>query len=417
MAHRRRYAPDMERGLWGWVLVLAIGLAPAVLVPMTWTLHGPVQWMVVVRSYPVPVLAVETMAIVAALATGLVETLRRVRLPRPALVAAALLAMVMVGTVPFAPVPPVAATFTAIWVIHIFFGLSVAHLAGRIFAPLDLVRGYGIGFALFCGLLFVFLVQVRDPNFNWTFDLPAFSHVRIFGHYAAPVAGLAAGLMALGRTRGQWAAAFALATLALALVLWTGSRGALIGVAAGVGAGLLFAPPVRHLRAWGGIAAALAVAWLSVASLPAPAPTMGSARIVAATVKSGDRTTGRTQLWAHVAKAAAKRPIFGHGEGQMYSVARFADLFHPHNIILQFLLAWGIVGLACAGTLAFYFARESIRLVRAGADELVPPFIAMVALAVPSLVDGSLFHLVPLSIFAACAGLIGSRMLRQPARA
>ena len=101
----------------------------------------------------------------------------------------------------------------------------------------------------------------------------------------------------------------------------------------------------------------------------------------------------------------------------MYYVARFSNLFHPHNIILQVLLAWGIVGLACVLTLGFYFARESIRLVRAGADELIPPFIAMAALAAPSLIDGSLHHLLPVSIFAACAGMMGSKMRRQPAEA
>lgn len=397
------------------MLALAIGLAPVVLVLLTWSPVGPEPWMIIARSYALPVLVMEVVAILVALVTGLVETIRRIRLPRPAAVAAAVLVLVMVGTVPFAPVPGVAATFTAIWVIHIFFALSVLHLTGRFFAPLDLVRSYAIGFALFCTLFFLLLAQVRDPSFSWSYDLPAFSHVRIVGHYAAPVAGLAAGLMALARTRTGWAAAFALATLACALALWTGSRGALIGIAAGLIVGLLFAPPMRRRRAWGGLIASLAVAWLAVSSLPAPAPNMGSVRIVASTVQSQDKTTGRAELWPHVAKAVAKRPIFGHGEGQMYYVAKFFDLFHPHNIILQVLLAWGLVGLACILTLAFYFARACIRIVRSGVDELVPPVIAMAALAVPSLIDGSLFHLLPVSIFAACAGMIGSRLQRQPA--
>lgn len=403
----------MEQRLWGQLLALAIGLAPVMLVLLTWSPAGPEPWMILARSYALPVLVMEVAAIMVALVTGLVETIGRIRLPRPATVAAAVLAIVLVGTIPFAPVPGVAATFAAIWVIHIFFALSVLHLTGRLFAPFDLVRAYGIGFALFCGLFFLLLAQVRDPAFSWSYDLPAFSHVRIIGHYAAPVAGLAAGLMAVAQTRARWAVAFALATLACALALWTGSRGALIGIAAGLIVGLLFAQPMRRTRAWGGLVASLALTWLVVSSLPAPASNMGSARIVASTVQSQNRTTGRTGMWRNVVKAVAKRPIFGHGEGQMYYVAKSADLFHPHNIILQVLLAWGLIGLACVGTLAFYFARESIRLVRSGADELVPPFIAMAALAAPSLIDGSLFHLLSVSIFAACAGMIGSRMLPQ----
>lgn len=404
----------MGQRLTGQILVLAIGLAPVVLALLTWSAQGPGPRMFLVKTYAMPVLAVEAAVIIVALVTGLADTIRRVRLPRPAAVAAAALALVMVGTIPFAPVPADAAMFTSFWVIHLLFGLSVMHLAGRFFTPVDLVRSYAIGFALFCGLFLFLLAQVRDdPSFNWNAGLPAFAQVRIVGHYAAPLAGLAAGLMALARTPLRWALAFAVATLACALALWTGSRGALIGVAAALAAGLLFAPPMRRVRAWGGLVAGLALAWLAVSNLPAPAPNMGSARIVASTVQAKDRTTGRAAFWPQVAKAVAERPVFGHGEGQMLYVARVASLRHPHNVVLQVLLAWGVVGLAAIAILAFYFARATLHLVGSGADELVPAFVAMTALAVPSLIDGSLFHVLPVSIFAACAGMIGSEMLRR----
>jgi O-antigen ligase len=406
----------MERWGWGRGLALAIGLAPVVLAAITWSPGAPEPWTIVARKYALPVLAMEVVAILAALATGLAETIRRIRLPRPAAIAAAVLGLVMAGTVPFAPVPHVAATHTALWVIHAFFALSVLHLAGRAFTVSALAWSYAIGFGLFCLLFFGLLAQVRDPGFHWNHYLPAFNHIRITGHYAAPAAALATGLMALARTPARWAAAFAVATLALALALWAGSRGALIGAGAGLVAGLLFAPPMRRPRAWGGFAAGLALAWLTMSALPAPGPNMGAERIVAATVRTADATTGRTGLWANVARAVAKRPVFGHGEGQMPYVAKFYTAFHPHNVVLQLLLAWGMVGLTCAVILAFYFAQASIRLVRSGADELLPPFLAMVALAVPALVDGSLFHLLPVSIFAACAGMVGARMPR-PARA
>lgn len=414
---RRGYASGMERRVWGQGLALAIGFAPVVLAAMTWSPGVPEAWTIPARNYALPVLVMEVVAILAGLATGLVETIRRIRLPRPAAIAAAVLAIVMVGTVPFAPVPQVAATSTSIWIIHVFFGFSVLHLSDRAFTIPSLIQSYAIGFALFCALFFTLLAQVRDPEFHWNHYLPGFNHIRIVGHYAAPAAALAAGLMALSRTPARWAAAFGLATLALALAFWTGSRGALIGAAAGLIAGLLFAPAMRRTRAWGGFAASLALAWLAVSALPAPGPNMGAERIVSSTVRSTDMTTGRTQLWAHVVKAVAERPVFGHGEGQMPYVAKFHTAFHPHNVILQVLLAWGVVGLASVVILAFYFTRESIRLVSSGHDELVPPFLAMAALAVPSLIDGSLFHLLPVSIFAACAGVIGSRMLRPLAEA
>ena len=119
---------------------MAIGLAPVILAALTWSPADPEPWTIIARTYALPVLVMEVVSILGALASGLVETIRVIRLPRPAAVAATVLALVMMGTVPFAPAPQVAATSTAIWAIHVFFALSVMHLAGRFFTPADLLR-------------------------------------------------------------------------------------------------------------------------------------------------------------------------------------------------------------------------------------------------------------------------------------
>ena len=90
----------------------------------------------------------------------------------------------------------------------------------------------------------------------------------------------------------------------------------------------------------------------------------------------------------------------------MATVAPFYTMVHPHNVVLQVLLAWGIVGAACILVLAAAFAIFALRRVRALQGWLVPPFLAMTALAIFSAFDGTLYHALPLSLFAACAGLI-----------
>ena len=90
--------PAMGARRKGQVLALAIGLAPVILVALTWSPRGPEPWMILARSYALPVLVVEIATILTALFTGLVDTIRRIRLPKSAAVAAAVLMVVMVGT-------------------------------------------------------------------------------------------------------------------------------------------------------------------------------------------------------------------------------------------------------------------------------------------------------------------------------
>jgi hypothetical protein len=72
-------------------------------------------------------------------------------------------------------------------------------------------------------------------------------------------------------------------------------------------------------------------------------------------------------------------------------------------------MAWGVVGLACVAVLVIWFLMRSLPAVRRDQTELLPPTLAMLALAIMAMFDGALFHVLPVSIFAACAGIIASR--------
>jgi O-antigen ligase len=198
-------------------------------------------------------------------------------------------------------------------------------------------------------------------------------------------------------------------TVGFAFALWTGSRGSVVGVVGAMVLGLVLFPTMRRLLVWGGAALSLVLGALIASLLPAHGELMGVGRTVTQTVDSGDLSTGRTQLWRNVIGAIEKRPVFGYGEDQMSTVAPFGTLGQTHEVFLQVLLAWGIVGLACVGVLAIWFLARSLPTIRREGSELLAPIMAMFALATMATFDGALFHVLPVSMFAACAGMIASR--------
>jgi len=383
-----------------------IGFAPVLLLLLTWAPGGDwVAWQLLVRSRSLAVIGAELFVIVVAVREGLFACLARQRWPKAALAAAAVLFAVALATAALAPNPPEARTLTAFWIVHALFGLSVFHLCGRQLGPADLIRFYLAGFVLFTALFALFALQVPDPaRFNWTKALPAATHIRHFGYYAAAMIGLCAGLMAVAERRSAWSAAFAVSALASGLAFWTGSRGTIAAAAGGLIVGLVIVPAVRKVRCWAGAIGSVGLGAAIVYWLPSPAANMGFARTLEAS--AGDNVaTGRTEMWRIVLEAIRERPLFGYGEGQMHDVATYSTMIQPHNVVLQTALAWGAVGTLCLLVLALAYARHVLPAVRSDGT-LAAPFLAMAMLAAFSGFDGALFHPLPVSIFAACAGLL-----------
>jgi hypothetical protein len=401
----------MGRAAKRYIVPYVVGLAPALLVALTWTPDG--DWSplkIVIRNYSAPIIGAELFAIMVALAEGLPRALARWTWPRPVTIAAATLLVIALVTAFLAPARGNAVLLTAYWLIHVLFGVAIFYLCGRVFEPADVVRAYMVGFAVFVAEFVLYLIMIPDwHSFNWKGGFMAFGHIRHAGYYLAAMAALGMGVMAAARGRGEWLWAWASASAAVGAALWTGSRGAALAIAGTLVIGVLIIPAMRFFRAWGGGFAALAVGlgvvWLAPA---APSYLMGLSRAVEQTA-SGDVTTGRTIIWEGVIGAVRERPLFGYGEGQMRIVAPYSTMVQPHDSILQMTLAWGVVGLLCALIIAFAFARRAIPAVRREEGPLVPAFMAMTAIAVLSLYDGSLYYALPQSIFAACAAAIASR--------
>ena len=387
-----------------------VGLAPALLVILTWSPSS--DWTIFKlfhRNFAAPIVGAELVVFLIAAREGLLKSLPRWNWSRPALIAILILVAIAAATTYFAPVRLWAGRLTAYWIIHGLFAVSILYLCGRLFQPADLIRAYLVGFAVFVGLLLIFLFQIPDlTRFDWKNSFLGFTHIRHAGYYTAAVAGLAIGVMSTSRSRGEWAFAFTCSSLAILIALWTGSRGAVLAVVAAFIAGLILVPAFRNLRGIGGGVSSLALAAAAASQLPVYHYLMGASRMVSQTA-SGDVTTGRTVLWGMVIDAIRQQPLFGYGEGQQKVVATFFDIAQAHNFFLQVALAWGLVGLAGVLVLAIGYARRAVPVVQSEDGAVVPAFMAMAVLAVLSLYDGSLYYALPQSIFAACGAIIASR--------
>jgi hypothetical protein len=393
------------------VVPYLFGFAPVLLVAFTWSPSG--EWSgaeLIVRAYTLPVIGAELFAIVVALREGLLRAMRQWRWPRPVLAATAVLLLIAVATAVTAPSKIGAIILTIYWIIHASFALAMTHLADRLFKPRDLVRALMAGFAVFTAVFFAYLAAIPDwQAFDWKYGFMAFSHIRHAGYYLGAMAALGLGAMAVAGRSGERLAALLLASLAFGMALWTGSRGAALAVVGSLVIGIVLFSAFRAVRTWvtalAGMAAAVAVVRIAPA---APSNMMGLTHAVQQTT-GGDVTTGRTAIWTNVIHAIEKRPVFGYGEGQMSTVAPTANLAQPHDVLLQFALSWGLVGLFCVAIIGIAYAVRAIPSVRREQGALVPIFMAMTAIAILSLYDASLYYALPQSIFAACGAVIASR--------
>jgi O-antigen ligase len=396
-----------------YLIPLLVGFAPALFALMTWSPHGPTQAREIILATAPSVLVAELFTIVIALREGIVASWRELRPPTVALVALGLWIAVALGAAAFvAPSRDESLARTAIWMLHFAFGFSVAFLAGRMFRPMDMVWGWFAGFVGFALVFITFVLTIWGRPFDWTGGLPAAQHIRHLGYYWAAIAAMAFGVMAIAGDRRRYGAAFGVAFLALALSLWTGSRGPIVAVAGAMVVGLAMFPMMRAARAWGGAGLSMILAIAMVALLPAPANNMGLARTVIATTQH-EVSTGRVSIWKQTVHAIEARPVFGWGEGQFRWVAPFYSMQQPHELVVQILLAWGAVGLLLLIVCGFYFARRAIPVARADESALAAPFLGMTAIFLFALYDGALYHLLPVSIFAGCAGLIASRWVSK----
>jgi O-antigen ligase len=382
-----RAAEEAKAAVVGGLVAWSFGLALPLLFVLTWAeAFSPLQQMA--RAYALPVLAVQLAIIVASLAEG-------VRLGRPQWIPLALLCALLVhawiGAIGSALLLP-SLLRTGIWTVQLAFGFAIANLWRHGMLDLGQFRTAVLtGFVLFFALLAAFVATTEQTYEERIFSLPAFGNVRWFAYYATVAVGLAAPGLLSGDRRS-----LVLAAVAFAAMYWTGARGGFFAAGAGLaGCAVLFAA-FREWRVWLRLLLCAAAGCALGAGLAALIPFEGQGLDELAQVSDSLRVA----IWKDTLEAIGQRPWLGWGEGQFRHV--FRDVWpvaQPHNLVLQVLLAWGVLGGVLLLALAAWAAP---RFLRATGAESAPFQCAALMLAAYSMIDGALYYAHSLALFALC---------------
>jgi O-antigen ligase len=381
--------------LGGKLISWAFGFAPVVMFLLTLDVHSSIPARLI-KIYAWPVVAVELAVIVIAFVEG-------ARVKQPRLVVALLLAFAVLAwwTAATAANPVISLLRTGLWTVHLLFGWAIFQL--RFIDAEGAAHGFLAGFATLAILLAAYVGQLVPPaGYDWIDGLPGFGNVRPFGYYAAAAAAMCFGLVAL--TRRRWWLWGGVSAIAFAMTFWTASRGPFWALIGGLSVMAANFPAARSLRAAGLTIGAALMGFALATALPSiPGEPLSRFGML--------HGNGRVEIWAAAVEAISVRPWFGYGDGHVFHAhwaGRDGRVVHAHNLVLQVLLAWGFVGAALLALLGFMLGRVVVRQGKSD-PSLMPVLAAAIVLAANSLVDGTLYHIHPTSIFAMGIGLAAGR--------
>lgn len=258
-------------------------------------------------------------------------------------------------------------------------------------------------------------VTPLSPGFDWIGQLPGAPNVRNLGYEAVVVAVIGSLYRPAGASAAVTLLLRAAAVAAWWLIFWSGGRGALLATVATLLVALLAAAPGGRRRQLAEVLLLMAIgAALSLLHTP-PNPAFGFWRAIgfdpsADGMAASDVSTGRFAIWSESVRAIGAHPLLGIGEGRMKTqfVSAMGTYAHPHNVILQAPLAWGLPAGAVflfAVTLPLWRAG---RRVAARASITAPATAAAAAalvLTAHALLDGTLYHPRPVVMFLVAAAV------------
>ena len=333
--------------------------------------------------------------------------------------------LIAVLSVALSPHPYIALTRQFVWIEAGLF-LVLAYAFFRAFPQrremiLRLIWIGGLAYGL---LLLAYLYQIGIGTFGDDPPRapPAFGNVRHFGYYLAIV--IVAGMAPTLRREFKWNslagwALFAGLVFVWSMAAWAGGRALYLAL----GLGFLILVFLRRLPRPGllagfAIAAVLAGGLLSLL-YPLPSASYGFLRILGIegpgfSADLNTLSTNRILMWQTALQAIAQRPFLGFGADLFpFEVGSFFSVFaQPHNFIIQFLLAWGMAGALAMLIILSFSVRRAIGVGTqgsgAGPAVRTTAGAGVIVLLCFGLVDGTLYHQVPLSMFLVFLALAAS---------
>lgn len=184
-------------------------------------------------------------------------------------------------------------------------------------------------------------------NEDWISRIPGVTNVRWTGFYWLAI--VSAGFVFVGNNRAKSnILSLIFGGFGLTMLFWTGTRGGLIAIIAGLLISLIL---VRNYRKFilGYLIGSLALAVSINTLLPIPHPQYGIERIFGkiSNYEDSDKLgSGRITLWTESLKLIAERPVAGHGIDQFQFMGpKLTRGFKgPHSFPIQILFSIGLLG-------------------------------------------------------------------------
>ena len=368
----------------------------------------------ILRQLNAPFVVAELLVIGTAVRRGFRAQAAMAALDRPARLALLFfLSTFWIGGVFVSTAAPFATLFNLTYAVHALFLGAVAHLGQGV------TREQAAAFlrVLVIGLLaFAAFIAVRFLNppagrpigtISWQFAVPGFISVRLFGAMVAPWAAIA---IYLAVKRGdeplyrRWI--YLACIITSAMVVWSGTRAAVLGLIVAGGVALILDKPRLRARTVLPTTAAVVMGLILAYGLLPYNDT--DFWLIVPTDFAGDAdqlASGRLQLWLATWDAFLTVPLFGAGPGATAWILPGSVVPHiqPHNFVLEFLLNWGFLAALAACYLLAITVIAAHRAARRATDA-VPFVLAADCLLTMAFVDG-IFHFAQhLMMWAACMG-------------
>lgn len=395
-------APDTIRlSLYVW-LGLTLGLVMPVLAATlfpTYMHQMQPSWLEWMRLLELPFIACELAVIVAAAKNGHSDEVLLRAMPRDIILALVLLSVgLCVSSLLISKNVPVSVFLSITTIVHLRFGSAIYHFARKadyngVVALLPLL---GLGLVALSVLTWCRFSFPPPPQtvpggvIEWASALPGFISIRHFGSWTGAIA---AGLMIeLAYTNRRVTIVIgALYVLAVGLTCWSGTRAALLAMAF---VAVVTALSLRRLPSPPRLVTLMALT-ISAYLLAKFAQFDNDDFLIfvpSDTVGGNAMSGGRFRLWQATVASWCQSPVFGLGSGSTFwEVDVNWRHTQPHNVVLQFLISWGIIG--TIGGL-WLLARLIFATHRTGmSDARLRPLTAMLhALLAMSMLEGMLYY-------------------------
>lgn len=324
-----------------------------------------------------------------------------------------------IGGTFFSDAAPFALAQNVIFIVHVLFALATYHSMTLVDVSSlrQFVHPLGIGLFVFCGMTaWAFLnhppiTTMPDGEIIWQFVIPGFISVRLFGAFCGAIfCLLLAQLLLDEESEPRRISPYLWLTLCGAMTVWSGTRNAILGIVVVAAIMLIFyGIRVRGLKSlfYLVVSAATAIG-LALSLIPFNDPAF---MLVALqdTATAESISGGRASYWNDVWNAYLTVPWFGAGPFASFWILPDGAQTHvqPHNIILQFLLSWGLPATLLALAILAYATWKAHCVCFRQRQAL--PFLAMLdCLLVMSLFDGMAHFAQPLMLMMICFGVIFS---------